>query len=184
MRHDSLAASAAILVGVFLAISASGCSDSDNPLYDPDPELAALRQAVEPFHDIDAARDAGYDVVVSHPINHRICLRDSVLGAMGIHFLEAALVDDTVLATRPEVLIYEPQEDGSEEFVGVEYIIPFSILGEDQPPPTLFGQQFVQNHTFQLWGLHAWVGRNNPSGMFASWNPAVTCEFVGAVNEG
>lgn len=181
MHHDFRSAPAALLLGVLLAFSPAGCSDSDNPVYDAAPELDALGQAVKPFHDLGAARDAGYDVVVSHPTNHRICLRDSVLGAMGIHFLDGTLVDDTVLVTEPEVLIYEPQDDGSEEFAGVEYIIPFSIRDADQPPPVLFGQEFVQNQTFQLWGLHAWVGRDNPSGMFASWNPDVTCEFVDAV---
>jgi hypothetical protein len=65
------------------------------------------------------------------------------------------------------------------EFVAVEYVIPFSIRGTEQPPPVLFGHEFKQNHTFDLWALHAWVGRDNPSGTFADWNPNVTCDYVG-----
>ena len=29
-----------------------------------------------------------------------------------------------------------------------------------------------------VWGLHAWVGRHNPEGMFTAWNPLVSCEFA------
>ena len=43
------------------------------------------------------------------------------------------------------------------------------------------GQKFKQNDTFQLWGLHAWVWKDNPSGMFADWNPRVTCEHATSV---
>ena len=41
--------------------------------------------------------------------------------------------------------------------------------------------KFLQNDTFQLWGLHAWVWKENPSGMFANWNPNVTCANTTAV---
>jgi hypothetical protein len=33
----------------------------------------------------------------------------------------------------------------------------------------------VQNHTFDVWALHVWVWKHNPSGMFADWNPQVSC---------
>ena len=49
-------------------------------------------------------------------------------------------------------------------------------------PPVLFGQEFKQNDTFQLWGLHAWVWENNPSGVFANWNPRVACEHATSVS--
>ncbi len=63
---------------------------------------------------------------------------------------------------------------------GVEYIIPYTIHGADQPAPVLFGQQFMKNDHFQLRGLHAWVGKNNLSGTFAMWNPDVSCQFAPA----
>ena len=66
------------------------------------------------------------------------------------------------------------------KFVGVEYIIPYSIHGADQPAPVLFGEAFSKNDHFQLWGLHAWVGKKNPAGTFAMWNPDVTCQFAPA----
>ena len=80
-----------------------------------------------------------------------------------MHYLNTTLVNDTVIVTKPPILIYEPQQDGSMKFVGVEYIIPYSIHGADQPAPVLLGEAFSKNDHFQLWGLHAWVGRKNPS---------------------
>ncbi|MGH7657470.1 MAG: hypothetical protein ACREL6_04485, partial [Gemmatimonadales bacterium] len=150
-----------------LAVAAACGEDALSP---EEADLATLRQAAESFTDFGAIHQ-DYDVLVIHPVNGRTCLRDSTLGAMGAHFLNTALVVDTVLAATPEVTIYEMQEDSSFEFVAVEYIIPFTIRGEDEEPPVLFGREFVQNHTFNLWALHAWVGRDNPRGIFEPWNP-------------
>lgn len=160
--------------GALLAAAAIACSDSLTP---QQRDIDALRQAVEPYRVLATAQQAGYDVVVGDPTDGHTCLSDPHLGAMGVHYLNPALVDDTVIATKPEIMIYEPQQDGSMEFVAVEYIIPYSIRGADQPAPTLFGVAFQKNETFQLWGLHVWVGRNNPSGLFAMWNPDVTCQY-------
>lgn len=178
MPHPACMLRARWLPCALLAFVAAGCSDSDDPVAPGDDAIKELRAAIEPLRDLDAAQEAGYDVVVVHPVNSRTCLRDQQLGAMGVHYLNGALVDDTVIASAPEVLIYEPQEDGSFDFVGVEFLIPFTIRGEDQPPPVLFGTDFRQNHTFNVWALHAWVGRDNPSGIFADWNPDVSCQFA------
>ncbi len=162
--------------GALLALALVGCGD-DNPLSPEEQALAALRQTVAPFQDLGAAQQAGYAVIVADPNNGHTCLSEPQMGAMGVHYLNAANVDDTVIVTKPEVTIYEPQEDGSFKFVGVEYIIPYTIRPADQTPPVLFGQQFQHNPTFELWMLHVWVGRDNPSGLYATWNPSVTCEF-------
>jgi hypothetical protein len=42
-------------------------------------------------------------------------------------------------------------------------------------PPRLFGQDFKVNAAFGIWALHAWVWKDNPSDIFADWNPVVTC---------
>ena len=76
--------------------------------------------------------------------------------------------------TRPEVLLYERQPDKSMQLVGVEYIVPFTAW-TDANPPTLLGQTFVRNLTFNVWALHAWVWRANPRGIFSDWNPNVHC---------
>jgi hypothetical protein len=58
--------------------------------------------------------------------------------------------------------------------VGVEYVVPFGAWTAPEPP-VLFGQHFHRNETFGLWALHVWVWQHNPSGLFADWNPRVTC---------
>jgi hypothetical protein len=162
--------------GLTLCLMVLGVNES-RPLSPPDKDLAALRRAVAEFHDLSAAQAAGYTTAVGDPTDGHTCLT-SESGAMGVHYLNKTLVDDTVIVTQPELMIYEPQKDGSMTFVGVEYIIPYSIRGADKPAPVLFGQAFTRNDHFQLWGLHAWIGRKNPSGTFAMWNPDVSCQFA------
>lgn len=182
---------AALVCGSLLGVTLTACDDSsaippediafsrgnsgDTPA-DLNRQLAELRQATAPFHDFGKAQEAGYDVLVTHPESGAECLAHPTLGAMGLHYLNVGLVDDEVAAGSPEVVIYEPDADGRLGLVAVEYIIPFAIRAADEPPPTLFGQQFMQNHIFDLWALHAWVWKHNPSGMFAHWNPSVSCE--------
>jgi hypothetical protein len=177
MSYDLISYRSALVCATLLGAALVGCSDS-NPLTPQAKDLAALRQAVAPLRELSAAKQAGYTVAVGDPSDGHTCLSDPPLGAMGIHYLNTTLVDDTVVVSKPEIMIYEPQQDGSSQFVGVEYIVPYSIHGEDQSPPVLFGQNFTKNATFQLWGLHVWVGRNNPSGTFAMWNPDVSCQFA------
>ena len=165
-----------IVCGLLLGAALAGCSDS-NALTQQQKDLAALQQSVATFSAFPTAEQDGYTVAVGDPGDGHTCLSDPQLGAMGVHYLNTALVDDSGIVTRPEIMIYEPQQDGSLEVVGVEFIIPYSIHGEDQPPPELFGEQYMKNATFQLWGLHVWVGRANPSGKFAMWNPNVSCQF-------
>jgi hypothetical protein len=115
------------------------------------------------------ARNAGYSVALTD------CMPNGDLGAMGIHFGNPALIDGTVTPLQPEVLIYEPGTNGELSLVGVEFIIPFAILPESSEPPVLFGQQFLADPAFGLWGLHVWTQRANPSGLFSPWNPRVHC---------
>ncbi len=139
-------------------------------------QLAELRRATAAFHRAEQAEAAGHTVLVTHPTTGAACLEDARLGGMGRHLLDPALIDDEVLVPSPEALIYEPDQNGELRLVGVEYVIPFDIRGTDETPPMLFGQEFKQNFTFNLWALHVWPWKHNPSGMFADWNPSVSCE--------
>jgi hypothetical protein len=169
--------STALVCGGLFALAVAGFVAA-NPASPEDQALAQLRKTVAPFRNLSAAQKAGYRTIVAHPTTGETCLHDAQMGGMGVHYLNTALVDDTVMVRKPEILIYEPQKDGSLQFVGVEYIIPFKIRAETATPPVLFGQQFKKNDTFQLWGLHVWVGRSNPSGTFADYNPTVSCQFA------
>jgi hypothetical protein len=93
---------------------------------------------------------------------------------MGFHVGNQAYINATVELEKPEVLLYEPQVGGGRELVAVEYIVPFD-LWTAATPPVLMGQTFKRNEQFGVWALHVWLYRDNPSGIFADWNPRVSC---------
>ncbi len=135
-------------------------------------DLAALRGMTAPFHSIEAAKAAGWTVLIPH------CRDNQPEGGMGWHYANPAYVDGEVEVLEPEALIYEPQRNGSLRLVGVEYAVPFSILPPEAEPPMLFGQSFQHNFGDELWMLHVWAWRENPNGMFATWNPKVSCAYA------
>jgi hypothetical protein len=183
-----------ILTALTLALVAA-CSDTRNPVApsagassstflegDPQlgPEIAAVRAATALFHDVNAAIAAGY----SDPADGRCEYdRENGTGAMGIHSGNQTLLQDpNVDPLRPEVLLYLPKPQGGFRLVGVEYVR--YVFGSDPasaPPVALFDHQFdgpMPGHFPGMpWHqeLHVWVWANNPGGMFARWNPAISC---------
>jgi hypothetical protein len=155
---------------------------------EPSPELnrqlAELRRATARFHDIDAARDAGYTVLFDPDGDGpgSACLSHPTEGAMGEHFVHPDLLFDggALDIARPEALIYEPLRNGKYRLVAVEYVVPFSDAPYPGPAPMLLGEDFMPNDNpgFQLWALHVWVWQPNPSGLFAPWNPRVSCQYT------
>jgi hypothetical protein len=138
-------------------------------------DLAALRRMTVPFHSIEQAKAAGWSAQITP------CMTDPA-GGMGYHYGKTALFDASVRVTEPELLLYEPQRNGRLRLVAVEYIIPYASHSREAAPPVLFGRPFFRNDVFQLWGLHAWVWKHNRSGMFANWNPGVTCTYASAAS--
>jgi len=139
-------------------------------------DLAALRRATAAFHDFEAAEDAEW----SEPITG--CMSGGAEGAMGFHYGNLGLIDGVAEVNRPELLLYEPTRNGKLRLVGVDYITPYDFHSRDSAPPVLVGQEFVQVDAFGLWGLHAWVWAENPNGMFAPWNPRVSCKFAASLS--
>jgi hypothetical protein len=136
--------------------------------------IDGVRQKAEQFKDIKAARAAGY--TKQYPEG---CIQ-SEEGSQGFHFMNEALVDDKVDVNTPELLMFEPKADGSLELIGVDYAIPFDKWTAAEPP-TLLGRPLMRNEPLKVWALHIWTQRENPSGMFAKFNPAVSCEHAAAV---
>ena len=134
-------------------------------------DLATLRRVTAPFHDFATATNARWSAKITS------CMTDpGGAGGMGFHYGNTDLIDGTASVDKPQLLLYEPDKNGRLSLVAVEYIIPYTFHARDLAPPVLFGQKFKQNDTFQLWGLHAWVWKHNPSGIFADWNPNVNCD--------
>ena len=142
--------------------------------------VETVRQATARFQGVDAAKQAGYGLLHG-------CVSGPQEGSMGIHFANGDLVGDGEIdVTHPEALIYEPKDDKL-QLVGVEYV----VLAEQwnakhQAPPVLMGQLFNYVGAPNRYGipafyeLHVWAWQNNPSGLFADWNPRVSCEaYVG-----
>jgi len=158
--------------GALIAVAAlaAGCGSDDTVASPPLPaDVETLRQSLDAFTSLNLAKAAGYSTAITD------CMSNGDLGAMGVHFGNTALIDGTVDPLRPEVLIYEPGVGGDMNLVGVEFVVPYAAVPKTGTPPQLFGQKFTQNDVFQLWGLHVWTHRSNPSGVFASWNPRVHC---------
>jgi len=138
-------------------------------------DLATLRKVTAPFHQFKTATAAGWSAKITD------CMTDPA-GGMGFHYGNPALIDGSVQVDAPELLLYEPDKNGDLSLVAVEYIIPYTAHSRDAAAPVLFGHEFLRNDVFQLWGLHAWVWKDNPSGMFANWNPRVTCQYASAIS--
>jgi hypothetical protein len=113
------------------------------------------------------------------------CVSGPEKGAMGVHFVNGALLGNGVLdARQPEALIYE-FKNGEARLVGVEFIVLADVWHQTHAPndpPVLGGQllQFVESpNRFGLpafYELHVWAWRDNPYGVFTDWNPIVSCE--------
>lgn len=131
-------------------------------------DLDKLTMAMAPYDNFSAAVSAGYADAITP------CWYFTGEGAMGYHQGKVSLIDGIPTLLEPEALMYEPQADQSLRFVGVEYIVPIDAwVGSDRP--VLFDREFSRNDALGLYTLHVWIGKTNPSGMFADWNPDVSC---------
>lgn len=142
-------------------------------------QLAEVRRVTAAYQNFDKAAEDGWFIPLSPCVDH------PELGGMGYHYGNPAYLGNGVVdALMPEVLLYEPQKNGRLRLVGVEYILPFGepeTEGGDPvegDQPFLFGQGFDNSpHVGPngSWTLHVWLWRHNPAGMFAAFNPKVTC---------
>jgi len=159
-------------------------------------QLAQVRQLAADFHDLDAAKAAGYTVWSPDPFAPNAACPSSPEGNMGYHLVNVPLrggaanpaAGDAVIdPMHPEMLLYEKRADGEVHLVGVEYIVFKAawerVHGAGAAPPEVFGQPLLYSiHTFPgnpdpipHYELHVWIFTSNPLGMFYPWNPTVTC---------
>lgn len=143
------------------------------------PFLAAVRQATAPYQNINVAAQAGWFGRDS------FCVSGEDGGGMGVHVANPGLIGgDQPKVGQPQVLIYEPQADGSMVLVGVEYVVIAAAWDAGHPGTTpSVGGQLMDLITAPnryglpaVYSLHAWAWRYNPKGAFSQWNPNVTCQ--------
>lgn len=139
-------------------------------------QLRALRSVLAAYEDVDAALADGFE-------RFGDCM-SGAQGAQGIHFTHGGRIGDPTLdPSLPEVLMYEPRPDGSLRLIGAEYLVfqeAWHATGE-RAAPALLGREFTLNTTLldaPFYALHVWVWQHNPLGLFANWNPLVSCPHV------
>jgi hypothetical protein len=134
--------------------------------------LDQVRDVTAAYHKVSNAQAAGYNLVAGLDY----CFDNPGVGGMGYHYINIALLDNTIDPLKPEAMVYVPLPNGKLVLGAVEYIVP--AAGWDavhSQPPTLFGQVFGLEEALGVYELHAWIWRNNPSGVFFEWNPKVSC---------
>lgn len=135
-------------------------------------DLAEVRAVTARFHRPEVAQAAGYDLVPG--LDH--CFVEPGVGAMGYHYINLNLLMDggQTDPLQPEALVYAPGPDGQLMLAAVEYVVPFGDW-DDANPNTVLGQSFLRNDGLGIYARHVWIFKHNPDGMFASWNPEVSC---------
>ena len=167
------------------------------------PDLATVRTATERFRDVNVALAEGYVRDPMNVCDTASMMgRPATFGAMGVHYFRPDLLGISAPPNprvsgngthtdfnKPAILIYEPQADGSHELVAVEnlvFIKAWEAAGNKEPP-TYQGKSFDrmeddpatgidEAHMFEPhYDLHVWLYRDNPNGVFAQFNPNVSC---------
>ena len=139
--------------------------------------LKTVRDATERFKDVRVAEAEGYALQFG-------CVSGSDEGAMGLHYINGALVSSGVLdATRPQIVIYEMTPTGELQLIGADFLVFADAWhATHSGPPELMGQLF---HLFDspnrfglpaFYTLHVWAWKENPKGAFVNWHPGVSCE--------
>jgi hypothetical protein len=168
-----------------------------------EPDLAAVRAATERFKDVKQALAEGYIPAPGSVCETSTMMgRAGPEMAMGIHYFRPDLlgiteppnprVNGTGTHTdflKPAILIYEPQPDGSLQLVAVENLVfkkAWHAAG-NKAPPSFMGVPYDEMaddpstpvdeaHMFEPhYDRHVWVHRENPIGVFAQFNPSVSC---------
>ena len=168
-----------------------------------EPDLDAVRAATARFRDVKVAQAEGYIRDPMNVCDTAAMMgRPNELGAMGVHYFRPDLLGITAPPNprvngtgthtdflKPSILIYEPQADGSLELVAVENLVFAKAWHEagNERPPTFHGVEYDsmkddpataidEAHMFEPhYDRHVWLYRDNPNGLFAQFNPQVSC---------
>jgi hypothetical protein len=186
----------------FVVCSVAGAAPASSP-GPGEPTLAEVRKLTERFQDVNVALAEGYlrdpfDLCDTAEMMGR----PAADGAMGVHYFRPDLLGITAPPSprvngdgthtdfrKPSILIYEPQADGSMELVAVENLVfahawraagnaerptfhgvPYDSMSDDPKTSTDEAHMFEPH-----FDRHVWIYRENPRGVFAPFNPAVSC---------
>jgi hypothetical protein len=187
-----------MLLAALLATAAPGPGPGE-------PTLDEVRALTARFQNVEVALAEGYVRDPTDMCDTADMMgRPKSLGGMGIHFFRPDLLGITAPPNprvdgngthtdfrKPSILIYEPRADGTLELVAVENLVFKKAWHEagNKGLPTFHGVEYDymfddpatavdEAHNFEPhYDRHVWLYRPNARGMFAQFNPTVTCEF-------
>ena len=195
MRSKIGAAALAAVMGL--------CASASLATEQTEPSLDEVRALTAKYQDVNVALANGYIRDPGNICDTADMMgRPKELGAMGIHYFRPDLlgingppnprVSGTGTHTdfrTPSILIYEPQPDGTLKLVAVENLVfdkawkasgkgefptfqgqPYNAMADDPATAVDEAHLFEPHHD-----LHLWLYRENPNGLFAQFNPAVSC---------
>src|SRR5512144_537852 len=123
MRRAALFVAGALLLGAcgsepivteaWTRLRAPSAAASDAFGDDVSRDLATLRRVTAPFHDFNVASRANWAALIT------ACMT-SPAGGMGYHYGNTDLIDGAVSVDKPELLLYEPEQNGRLRLVAVE----------------------------------------------------------------
>ena len=102
---------------------------------------------------------------------------------MGFHYINGSFLDDRIDSRHPEALVYAPNSEGHLRLVALEYVVFQDAwkATHGNTVPRLFGQKFMATGAPNryaipaFYSLHVWLYKTNPAGIFAPFNPNVSC---------
>jgi hypothetical protein len=173
------------LIGSGLAVGAStGLATAQGGTDELPRQLDGVRAATRAYRDVETARTHGYEPLLGY------------FPGMGFHFTDR---DPPLGVDRedPPLLVYfstgrydpepgdqhDPDRDGDLVLGGVEYLVAGDREAE---PPNIFADERSSRELrvtesegwhfeadLNVTGLHAWVHRGNPAGVFHPTNPTI-----------
>lgn len=188
--------SIALLIGTAILPSTGAANGVDEA------RIEAARVATAKYRDVNVALADGF---IPDPAGKCITAKEeglpAKLGGMGIHYLNPARLKITATEprvngmsthtdfTKPAILLYEPQSDGSLKLVGLENLVfqaAWKSAGNKKPPEfsghvwnTMADDASTNGdeaHQFMPhYDLHMWTERKNPGGNLSPFNPNVSC---------
>jgi len=150
----------------------------------PANQLVPYRAVADRLQGVATDPNSGFGLVTD--LNGISCIADPAgSGAMGFHYADGSRIFDGGVLDRsaPEAVVYAPNNGGNTHVVALEYIVPQADWDATHTsPPELFPRhEFVLTPAGNRFGLpafysqHVWIGRGNPLGNLAMWNPAIHC---------
>ena len=153
-----------VLLFASLVIGCSSDDDNSPQLEAWELEIEQIKEATEKYTNFVLAVSEGFFDASGYVPN------------MGHHYLNPALADGTFELTKPEIILYVPDQNNEMQMVGVEFAIaPEDPENPGSPPEGLTGDEdhWHFNEEIGMWTLHVWTVLENPDGILAPFNPNI-----------